>query len=83
MMNQPMRSKYYLTFGQNILQTLGNVLIVLVTDSLEQLVEPQLVKEDGGDSVEGVEGVDDDHEDEPEPHGQVHLLIDNVLGEKF
>ena len=46
---------------------------------LEQLVEPELVKEESGDTIEGVEGVDDDHEYEPEPHGQVHLLVDNVL----
>ena len=46
---------------------------------LEQLVEPELVKEESGDTVEGVEGVDHDHEDEPEPHGEVHLLVDNVL----
>ena len=43
------------------------------------MVEAELVKEESGDSVEGVESVDDDHEDEPEPHGQVHLLVDNVL----
>ena len=43
------------------------------------MVEPELVKEQSGDTIEGVEGVDDDHEDEPEPHGQVHLLVDNVL----
>ena len=78
-----MRSKYYLTLGEDILQTLGDVLIVLVADSLEELVEPDLVKEDGGDSVEGVEGVDDDHEDEPEPHCQVHLLINDVLQQKY
>ena len=53
-----------------------------MADSLEELVEADLVEEDGGDSVEGVEGVDDDHEDEPEPHGQVHLLIDDVLQER-
>ena len=43
------------------------------------MVEPELVKEESGDTIEGVEGVDDNHEDEPEPHGQVHLLVDNVL----
>ena len=43
------------------------------------MVEAQLVKEERGDSVEGVESVDDDHEHEPEPHGQVHLLVDDVL----
>ena len=43
------------------------------------MVEPELVKEESGDTIEGVEGVDDDHEYEPEPHGQVHLLVDNVL----
>ena len=26
-----------------------------------------------------MDGVDDDHEDEPEPHGEVHLLVDDVL----
>ena len=45
----------------------------------KDLVESDLVKEDAGDSVEGVDRVDDDHEDEPEPHGQVHLLVDDVL----
>ena len=28
-----------------------------------------------------MDGVDDDHEDEPEPHGEVHLLVDDVLDE--
>ena len=45
----------------------------------EELVEAKLVEEESGDSVEGVESVDDDHEHEPEPHGQVHLLVDDVL----
>ena len=43
------------------------------------MVEPELVKEESGHTIEGVESVDDNHEDEPEPHGQVHLLVDNVL----
>ena len=43
------------------------------------MVKPELVKEESGDTIEGVESVDDNHEDEPEPHGQVHLLVDNVL----
>lgn len=49
------------------------------TYSFEDLVESEFIKEDGGNSVERVDGVDDDHEDKPEPHGEVHLLVDNVL----
>ena len=49
----------------------------------EELIESQFVKEDAGNSVESVEGVDDDHEDEPEPHGEIHLLIDDVLKESI
>ena len=43
------------------------------------MVETELVEEESGDAVKGVKGVDDDHEDEPEPHGEVHLLVDDVL----
>ena len=43
------------------------------------MIKSEFIKEEGGDPVEGVGGVDDDHEDEPEPHRQVHLLIDDVL----
>ena len=55
------------------------LLLFIYIYCFEDLVESDLVKEDAGDSVEGVDCVDDDHKDEPEPHGQVHLLIDDVL----
>ena len=51
------------------------------TYSFEDLVESEFIKEDGSNSVEGMDGVDDNHEDEPEPHGEVHLLVDDVLDE--
>mgnify|MGYP001209000568 CR=1 FL=1 len=47
----------------------------------EQLIKSQFIKEESCNSVEDVTGVDDNHEDEPEPHGQVHLLIDDILKE--
>ena len=43
------------------------------------MVESELVKEYRGNSVESVESVDRDHEHEPEPHGEVHLFVDDVL----
>ena len=49
------------------------------THSFENQHKPQLVEEYGGDPVEGEYGGGDPHEDEPEPHGQVHLLVDYVL----
>ena len=57
----------------NILQKVRN------TYSFKDLVESEFIKEDGSNSVECVDGVDDDHEDKPEPHGEVHLLVDDVL----
>ena len=47
----------------------------------EQLIESQFIKEERCDPVEDVSGVDDNHKDEPEPHGQVHFLIDDILKE--
>ena len=47
----------------------------------EQLIKSQFIKEERCDPVEDVSGVDDNHEYEPEPHGQVHFLIDDILKE--
>ena len=46
---------------------------------LEELVESEFIKEKCGHPVEGVKSVDTNHEDKPEPHSQIHFLIDDVL----
>ena len=51
----------------------------LVIYCFEKLVESEFVKEECGDSVEGMKSLNDYHEDEPEPHSKIHLLIDDIL----
>ena len=49
----------------------------------EQLIKSQFIKEESCNSVEDVAGVEDNHENEPEPHGEIHFLIDDVLKESL
>ena len=50
-----------------------------MTHRFENQHEPQLVKKDGGDSVECEDCGGDPHEDKPEPQPQVYFLIDDIL----
>ena len=49
----------------------------------EQLIKSQFIKEESCNSVEDMTGVEDNHKDEPEPHSEVHFLIDDVLKESL
>jgi len=52
-----------------------------VANCLENKDESQLVKEDCTDPVEGEDGGNDSHENEPEPKPKVDFLINDILSQ--
>ncbi|TRY71996.1 hypothetical protein TCAL_17126 [Tigriopus californicus] len=66
---------------QNKLQGHADLLIVFVADPIVQKVEADGLEEKGAHPVEEEEGGGENAKDQVEPQHEVHLLIDNVLGE--
>lgn len=66
---------------QDKLQGYTNLFIVFVADPVVEKIEANGFKEEGAHSIEEKEGRGEDAKDQVEPEHEVHLLVDDVLGE--